>query len=68
MIVRFSNPIGTRVRIEHDDGHVEDIPTNDQDYPPWLNLLALMAAGELTIEPYGSSNAPQQASRKKAKK
>jgi hypothetical protein len=68
MIVTFSNPVGTRVRVEHDDGHVEDIPTNDPNYLPWLNILGLMAAGELTIQPYGSSNAPQATARKKAKK
>jgi hypothetical protein len=40
------------VRVNHEDGRVDDIPTNDPTYIPWLNLLQQLAAGTLTIQPF----------------
>jgi hypothetical protein len=50
MIVYWDNPDGTYVRIE-DEGSIYQIPTDDR-HPKWREVKALVAKGELTIQPY----------------
>jgi hypothetical protein len=60
MIVKFSNPIGTRISVDHEDGITEDVPTTDGNLT-WIGILGQVAAGTLTIEPFAST--PQEAKR-----
>jgi hypothetical protein len=55
MIVKFSNPVGTRVSVDHEDGTMEDVPTTDGN-PTWIGILQQVAAGTLTIEPFEIPN------------
>jgi hypothetical protein len=54
MIVKFSNPVGTRVSVDHGDGTMEDVPTTDGNLT-WIGILQQVAAGTLTIEPFAST-------------
>jgi hypothetical protein len=55
MIVKFSNPIGTRITVDHEDGITEDVPTTDGNLT-WIGILGQVAAGTLTIEPFGTTD------------
>jgi hypothetical protein len=61
MKVSFSNPNGTYIRIEHDDGTWETVHITEQGSPVVAKVLGMVAKGELRIKPF---KPPQEAKKK----
>ena len=51
---QFSNPEGTRVKVEYDNGTISDFPANvEANFPPWTEVLGMVASGRLALEVHG---------------